>query len=71
MRHQLPETDMVTAQEMGKKGGQAKSEAKAAAARKNATKPRSVRLNDARWEKLKRLGAEWLAKQIDKAKEPQ
>ena len=31
---------MVTAQEMGKKGGQAKSEAKAAAARKNATKPR-------------------------------
>lgn len=36
-----------------------------------ATKPRSVRLNDARWEKLKRLGAEWLAKQIDKAKEPQ
>jgi hypothetical protein len=35
------------------------------------TKPRSVRLNDARWEKLKRLGMEWLAKQIDKAKEPQ
>jgi phage repressor protein C with HTH and peptisase S24 domain len=31
---------MVTAQEMGKKGGQAKSEAKAAAARKNASKPR-------------------------------
>jgi hypothetical protein len=34
------------------------------------TKPRSVRLTDARWEKLKRLGSEWLAKQIDKAKEP-
>ena len=31
---------MVTAKEMGKKGGQAKSEAKAAAARKNASKPR-------------------------------
>ena len=31
---------MVTAQEMGKKGGGAKSEAKAAAARKNASKPR-------------------------------
>ncbi len=31
---------MVTASEMGKKGGQAKSEAKAAAARKNASKPR-------------------------------
>jgi hypothetical protein len=27
-------------------------------------------LNDARWEKLKRLGMEWLARQIDKAKEP-
>lgn len=31
---------MVTASEMGRKGGQAKSEAKAAAARKNASKPR-------------------------------
>lgn len=30
-----------------------------------------MRLNDARWEKLKRLGSEWLAKAIDKAKEPQ
>jgi hypothetical protein len=35
----------------------------------DATKPRSVRLTDARWEKLKRLGSDWLAKQIDKAKE--
>lgn len=31
---------MVTAQQMGKKGGQAKSLVKAAAARKNASKPR-------------------------------
>lgn len=31
---------MVTAQEMGKKGGQATSQAKASAARKNASKPR-------------------------------
>ena len=31
---------MVTAQEMGKKGGQATSPAKAAAAKKNASKPR-------------------------------
>jgi hypothetical protein len=31
---------MVTASEMGKKGGQAKSESKAAAARKNASRPR-------------------------------
>ena len=34
------------------------------------TKPRSVRLNDARWEKLKRLGSDWLAGAIDRAKEP-
>jgi len=32
---------------------------------------RSVRLTDARWEKLKRLGgAEWLNRAIDRAKEP-
>ncbi len=35
-----------------------------------ATKPRSVRLNDARWQKLKRLGTEWLARQINEAREP-
>lgn len=35
-----------------------------------ATKPRSIRLNDARWEKLKRLGTAWLEARIDKAKEP-
>lgn len=34
------------------------------------TRPRSVRLNDARWEKLKRLGTDWLARQIDRAPEP-
>jgi hypothetical protein len=34
-----------------------------------ATKPRSVRLNAADWEKLKRLGSDWLAKAIDRAKE--
>jgi len=34
------------------------------------TKPRSIRLNDARWEKLKRLiKAGWLNKAIDRAKE--
>jgi len=31
------------------------------------TKPRSVRLNDARWEKFKRLGTDWLEQQIDRA----
>lgn len=34
-------------------------------------KVRPVRLNDARWEKLKRLGSKWLEKVIDKAREPQ
>lgn len=31
-------------------------------------KPRSVRLSEARWAKLKSLGTEWLERQIDKAK---
>lgn len=30
--------------------------------------PRSVRLNDERWEKLKLLGRDWLEKAIDRAK---
>jgi hypothetical protein len=30
----------------------------------------SIRLTPARWEKLRRLGAAWLAKVIDRAKEP-
>jgi len=35
------------------------------------TKPRSIRLNDVRWAKLKRLiKAGWLANAIDKAKLP-
>ncbi|MBO9685654.1 MAG: hypothetical protein J7598_03495 [Mitsuaria chitosanitabida] len=34
-------------------------------------KPRTVGLNDARWEKLKRLGREWLERAIDRAKEPE
>lgn len=36
----------------------------------DATKPRSVRLNDARWEKLKRLGRDWFERTIDRAKLP-
>lgn len=31
------------------------------------TKPRSVRLTDARWAKLQLLGSAWLAAQIDRA----
>jgi len=34
----------------------------------DATKPRSVRLDDARWAKLKGLGREWLERAIDRAK---
>lgn len=29
------------------------------------TKPRTIRLNDARWEKLKSLGAQWLEQKLD------
>ncbi|MCY1552341.1 hypothetical protein D9M68_887330 [compost metagenome] len=32
------------------------------------TKPRSVRLTDTRWDKLKLLGSEWLNKAIDEGK---
>lgn len=32
------------------------------------TKPRSIRLDDERWEKLQALGREWLERQIDMAK---
>lgn len=31
------------------------------------TQPRSIRLNDARWEKLQELGREWLEQRIDEA----
>ena len=34
------------------------------------TKPRSVRLNDARWDKLKQLGVLWLERRIDEAISP-
>lgn len=32
--------------------------------------PGSVRLTPTRWEKLRRLGSDWLNKAIDRAKEP-
>lgn len=34
------------------------------------TRPRSVRLNDARWAKCQRLGRDWLEEAIDAADEP-
>jgi hypothetical protein len=33
--------------------------------------PGSVRLTPARWQKLRKLGADWLSRAIDRAKEPQ
>lgn len=36
----------------------------------DATQPRSMRLNDARWEKLQRLGRDWLEREIDLARDP-
>ena len=44
MATQLPESVMVTASEMGKKGGSVTSEAKAEAARRNAAQPRAKAL---------------------------
>lgn len=35
-----------------------------------ATRPRSIRLNNARWAKLQQLGREWLELAIDRAKLP-
>lgn len=37
---------------------------------RNTTPARTVRLNDERWAKLRRLGREWLERAIDRAKEP-
>lgn len=34
-------------------------------------KTRAIRLTDARWDKLKRLGMAWLSRAIDRAKEPE
>ena len=59
-------TDKPSAQRGGKRDGAGRK----ALPPNEATKPRSVRLNDARWDKLKRLGTDWLARQIDRAKEP-
>lgn len=33
-------------------------------------KPRAIRLTDEHYAKLKRLGMDWLRKQIERAKEP-
>jgi len=49
-----------------KRGRPAKAEEDKAATLKP---PRSIRLDADRWAKLKRLGTEWLERQIDKAKE--
>jgi hypothetical protein len=60
---------MSGAPEQSKRRGRPPGSTGPRLAPEDATKPRSVRLNDARWEKLKRLGTDWLARQIDRARE--
>lgn len=33
-------------------------------------KVRAIRMNDARWLKLQRLGSQWLERAVDRAREP-
>ena len=60
----------MKAEPSAQRGGKRDGAGRKALPPNEATKPRSVRLNDARWDKLKRLGTDWLARQIDRAKEP-
>ena len=60
----------MKAEPSAQRGGKRDGAGRKALPPEEATKPRSVRLNDARWDKLKRLGTDWLARQIDRAKEP-
>lgn len=61
---------MSAAPEQPKRRGRPPGSGGPRLAPEDATKPRSVRLNGERWEKLKRLGSDWLAGAIDRAKEP-
>lgn len=38
-------------------------------AQRSDKRPRSVRLSDEQWEKLKRLGTDWLERSIEQARE--
>ena len=60
---------MIPAPEQPKRRGRPPGSGGPRLAPEDATKPRSVRLTDARWEKLKRLGSDWLGAAIDRAKE--
>lgn len=60
---------MSAAPEQPKRRGRPPGSTGPRLAPEDATKPRSVRLNDARWDKLKRLGTGWLERQIDRARE--
>tara|TARA_R110000868_G_scaffold160430_2_gene390056 strand:+ start:17485 stop:17676 length:192 start_codon:yes stop_codon:yes gene_type:complete len=61
---------MIPTPEQPKRRGRPPGSTGPRLAPENATKPRSVRLNDDRWEKLKRLGSTWLDQKIDEAKLP-
>lgn len=39
-------------------------------AQRSDKRPRSVRLSDEQWHKLKRLGTDWLEREIDRAIDP-
>jgi hypothetical protein len=55
---------------MTKPNPEAKTRGRPALPEDERTVPGSVRLTPARWEKLRRLGVAWLAKAIDRAREP-
>lgn len=61
---------MSTAPEQPKRRGRPPGSSGPRLAPEDATKPRSVRLNEARWEKIQRLGRDWLEAAIDRAREP-
>lgn len=50
------------------RGGAGRGQGRKPLPPEEATKPRSIRLNDARWAKLRRLGSDWLARAIDRAR---
>lgn len=53
-----------------KRGGAGRGQGRPALPDEEKAVSGSIRLTAARWEKLRKLGAAWLAKAIDRAKEP-
>lgn len=52
------------------RGGAGRGQGRKALPEDEKAVPGSVRLTPARWAKLRKLGAGWLAKAIDRAREP-